>query len=375
MQTDVILQGDCVEVLKEIKSESIDLIFADPPYFMQTNGELLRVEGNAFNGVKDSWDKFGSFVEYDAFCIAWLKECKRVLKKNGTIWVIGSFQNIFRLGYIMQNLGFWVLNDVIWHKSNPVPNFRGTRFCNAHETLIWCAKDKKSQYTFNYKTMKFLNNNKQEKSVWNLALCTGSERLRDMKGNKIHSTQKPESLLERVILSSSKQGDVLLDPFFGTGTSGAIARKLGRHYIGIEQNLNYINAAKIRIARVKPQIDDTSNGALEIKPPKVSLQNLLECALLREGEMLYDRFGRKIGTLESSAIYHKTTKSEQKCYGVRDDSEFLSIHKMAAKHLNKANCNGWSYFYIKRESKASKSNKTSQLISIDSLRNAFISRK
>lgn len=209
-----IIQGDCIESLKKLPDESIDLIFADPPYFMQTEGELLRTDGTKFQGVEDEWDKFKDYRQYDEFCTGWLKECKRVMKKNASIWVIGAFQNIYRLGYIMQNMGFWILNDVIWAKTNPAPNFSGTRFQNAHETMLWCTKDSKAKYTFNYKTMKHLNNDKQERSIWNIGLCIGNERLKDKNGKKIHSTQKPEKLLYNVIISSSKPGDTILDPFF-----------------------------------------------------------------------------------------------------------------------------------------------------------------
>lgn len=342
-----ILKGDCIEILKTLPSSSIDLIFADPPYFMQTQGELLRVSGEVFSGVSECWDKFESFREYDNFSISWLSECQRVLKKNGSIWVIGSFQNIFRIGYIMQNLGFWILNDIIWSKTNPVPNFRGTRFCNAHETLLWCAKDKASKYTFNYKTMKHLNNNKQEKSVWNLGLCIGGERLKDREGKKLHSTQKPESLLEKVILSSSKKGDLVLDPFFGTGTSGAVAKRLGRDFLGIEREEEYLRAAQKRIENVKVQNSDIANGDLEVKPPKVSLKMLLESKFIKPKEKFYDKSGRYICELCEDSK------------GVSDGVEFLSIHKMAAKHLGKSNHNGWNYFYITKNKK---------LISLDLLR-------
>lgn len=330
---DIILQGDCVSVLKQISSKSIDLIFADPPYFMQTEGELLRTNGDKFSGVEDDWDKFESLKHYDDFCKSWLSECKRILKDNGTIWVIGSFQNIFRLGYIMQDLGFWILNDVIWSKPNPVPNFKGTRLCNAHETLIWCSKSKNSKYTFNYKTMKFLNNDKQEKSVWNIGICIGNERLKDNDGKKVHSTQKPELLLEKVILSSSKESDVILDPFFGTGTTGAVAKKFGRHYIGIEQNQAYIDVAKKRISQVNTVQNDISLGKLEIKPPRVSLKKLQIAGLLHNEQKLYDKNRNLICTLLDNEK-------------VTDGKDKLSIHKMAAKYLNKSNYNGWSYFYI-----------------------------
>lgn len=329
---DTILHGDCVSILKTLPDKSVDLIFADPPYFMQTQGELLRVSGEKFSGVNEKWDKFESLKHYDEFCKSWLSECKRVLKDNGSIWVIGSFQNIFRIGYIMQNLEFWILNDIIWAKPNPVPNFKGTRFCNAHETLIWCAKSKNSKYTFNYKTMKFLNGDKQEKSVWSIGICIGNERLKDKNGKKAHSTQKPELLLEKVILSSSKKGDIVLDPFFGTGTTGAVAKKFGRHYIGIEQNESYVKIAASRIRQVNVVLNDISLGKLETKPPKVSLQELLNAGLLHEKQKFYDKHKNFICVLLNN---NKVT----------DGQDELSIHKMAAKHLNKSNYNGWSYFY------------------------------
>ncbi len=349
MQKDIILQGDCVEILKTFPEKSIDLIFADPPYFMQTQGELLRVSGEPFSGVSDSWDKFESLKAYDDFCTSWLKECKRVLKNSGSIWVIGSFQNIFRLGYIMQNLGFWIINDIIWSKSNPVPNFKGTRFCNAHETLIWCAKNKNSKYTFNYKTMKHLNNDKQEKSVWNIGICIGNERLKDESGKKIHSTQKPQALLEKLILASSKEKDLILDPFFGTGTTGAAAKRLGRHFIGIEQNELYIKEAGLRIAKVQSLSNDITGAKFETKPPKISLEMLKTAGLLSENEKFYDKNKNFICTLAQNNK-------------VRDEEEILSIHKMAAKYLKKSNYNGWSYFFVLRKN---------ALVSIDSLRYGY----
>lgn len=346
MQLDTILRGDCVKILKSLPDKSVDLIFADPPYFMQTEGELLRTNGEKFSGVSDKWDKFESLKHYDEFCKAWLTECQRVLKDSGSIWVIGSFQNIFRLGYIMQDLGFWIINDVVWVKPNPVPNFKGTRFCNAHETLIWCAKSKNAKYTFNYKTMKFLNNDKQERSVWNIGICIGNERLKDLNGKKVHSTQKPELLLEKVILSSTKTGDIVLDPFFGTGTTGAVAKKFGRHFIGIEQNEAYIKSAESRISQINVIQNDISSGKLESKPPRVSLSELQRAGLLSVGQKLYDKHKNFICTLADNDK-------------VTDGSDELSIHKMAAKHLNKSNHNGWSYFFIQRDE---------TLISLDSLR-------
>ena len=341
-----IIHGDCIEVLKNIASESIDSIFADPPYFMQTEGELLRTNGTKFNGVEDSWDKFNSYNDYDQFTFEWLKECKRILKKDGSIWVIGSFQNIYRLGFIMQNLGFWILNDVIWSKPNAVPNFGGTRFQNSHETLLWCTKDKKSKYCFNYKTMKFLNNNKQEKSVWDIGICIGSERLKDNEGKKVHSTQKPKKLLYNIILSSTKPNDIILDPFFGTGTTGAVAKELGRNFIGIEKELNYIKHAKKRIKNVKPNINEITELCLETKPPKVSMETLIKNQYLKCNQKMYNSKGEFICTLLENGQ-------------VTDNEDILSIHKMSGKHLNKSNHNGWDYFYIKKDK---------SLISINDLR-------
>lgn len=333
-----ILHGDTIELLKTLPNQSIDVIFADPPYFMQTDGKLLRINGSEFSGVDDEWDKFKDFEEYDSFCQLWLKECKRVLKSTGTIWVIGSFQNIYRLGYIMQNLDFWILNDVVWNKNNPVPNFGGTRFCNAHETLLWCSVNKNSKFTFNYKTMKYLNNGKQEKSVWTLPLCTGKERLKDENGKKVHSTQKPEELLYKVILSSTKPNDIILDPFFGTGTTGSVAKKLGRNFIGIEREQKYIKAATQRLNDIifGQDNDEIAQLSLEVKPPKVTMKNLIDKSLLKENQILYNKEGMEICTILNNG------------HVIDKDNHQLSIHKMSAKHLNKVNHNGWDYFYIKR---------------------------
>lgn len=329
-----IIEGDTIDTLKKFPDESVDLIFADPPYFMQTEGELLRTDGSKFQGVEDSWDKFSNYDEYDSFCFNWLKECKRILKKNGSIWVIGSFQNIFRLGYIMQNLGYWVLNDVIWSKPNAAPNFAGTRFQNSHETLIWCTKSKKSKYTFNYKTMKHLNGDKQDKSVWDIGICIGNERLKDSNGKKIHSTQKPEKLLYKIILSTSKPGDIVLDPFFGTGTTGAIAKMLNRNWIGIEREHSYNIAAQERIDKIKTINDDITNLSLEIKPPKVPMKKLIEAGMIKADQVLYDKLGNEICKVSEDG-------------NVYDNDDKLSIHKMSAKYLHLKNNNGWDYFYIK----------------------------
>lgn len=344
-----IIKGDCIENLKKLPDESVDLIFADPPYFMQTEGELHRTNGAKFQGVEDEWDKFSDYREYDEFCTAWLKECKRVMKKNSSIWVIGSFQNIYRIGYIMQNLGFWILNDVIWSKPNAVPNFGGTRFQNSHETLLWCTKNKNAKYIFNYKTMKHLNNGKQEKSVWNIGICIGNERIKDKEGKKVHSTQKPEKLLYNVIISSSRPGDIVLDPFFGTGTTGAMAKLTGRNYIGIEREEEYINVAQERIDRVKTIHDDISDLKLEIKPPKVPMEKLLKVKYLKEGQEVFNKYKEKIGTIENNGY-------------INDGEDNLSIHKMSAKHLGLSNNNGWDYFWI---------NDNNQFIELNSLRYKF----
>ena len=344
-----IIKGDCIENLKKLPDESVDLIFADPPYFMQTEGELHRTNGAKFQGVEDEWDKFSDYREYDEFCTAWLKECKRVMKKNSSIWVIGSFQNIYRIGYIMQNLGFWILNDVIWSKPNAVPNFGGTRFQNSHETLLWCTKNKNAKYIFNYNTMKHLNNGKQEKSVWNIGICIGNERIKDKEGKKVHSTQKPEKLLYNVIISSSRPGDIVLDPFFGTGTTGAMAKLTGRNYIGIEREEEYINVAQERIDRVKTIHDDISDLKLEIKPPKVPMEKLLKVKYLKEGQEVFNKYKEKIGTIENNGY-------------INDGEDILSIHKMSAKHLGLSNNNGWDYFWI---------NDNNQFIELNSLRYKF----
>lgn len=251
MKVDTIIHGDCIEKLKNIPDNYVDLIFADPPYNMQLKTVLYRPNNTKVDGVDDHWDKFDSFNKYDDFCTAWLTECRRVLKETGSIWVIGSYHNIFRIGNIMLNLGFWILNDVTWHKTNPMPNFLGTRFTNATETLLWCSKSAESKkYTFNYKIMKKYNGDKQMTSVWQIGLCTGEERIKGADGKKAHSTQKPEELLKRVILSSTNRDDIVLDPFFGTGTTGAAAKKLGRKYIGIEREQKYIDIAQKRIDNI-----------------------------------------------------------------------------------------------------------------------------
>ena len=332
IQKDYIYQGNCLDVLKTFPDESVDLIFADPPYNMQTEGELLRTDGTSFSGVSDKWDKFGSLHEYDEFSKKWLVECRRVLKKDGAIWVIGSFQNIFRLGYIMQDLGFWILNDIVWSKPNAVPNFGGTRFQNSHETLIWCSKSKGAKYHFNYKTMKYLNGEKQMKSVWDIGICIGNERLKDSEGKKIHSTQKPEQLLYNVILSSTQKDDLILDPFFGTGTTGAVAKRLGRHFVGIERETSYINAAVQRINNIQLEISDLIDNVLDVKPPRFSVKQLIDFGFLSVGQKIYSKDRRHYAEICEDG-------------NVSDEEMKTSIHKMSAKFLNRSNNNGWDYFW------------------------------
>jgi site-specific DNA-methyltransferase (adenine-specific) len=344
-----IIEGETINNLKKIPSNSIDLIFADPPYFMQTDGILLRTEGTPFDGVDDDWDKFNNYEDYDEFCKQWLSECYRVLKKDGSIWVIGAFQNIYRIGYLMQNIGFWILNDVVWSKPNPVPNFKGTRFTNSNETMLWCTKTKDSRYTFNYKTMKHLNGGKQMKSVWNIGICIGNERIKNEDGKKAHSTQKPEQLLFNVILSSTKYGDIVCDPFMGSGTTAAVAKKLGRAFIGIEREKKYIQIANKRIDKVIAEDGDIIRNILDIKPSRVSVKELINKGYLTIGEKLYDK----------KRIYNASLTNE----GHLNYGEIVgSIHKISAHILGLTNNNGWDFWYTERND---------NLISINEIRNEF----
>ncbi|MFE9084835.1 site-specific DNA-methyltransferase [Brevundimonas sp. NPDC003935] len=338
LKTDVILRGDCIEVLKGLPDKSVDMVFADPPYNLQLGGDLLRPDNSKVDAVDDEWDKFDSFAAYDAFTRAWLGECRRVLKDEGSLWVIGSYHNIFRLGSAMQDLGFWVLNDIIWRKSNPMPNFKGTRFTNAHETLIWAAKSREQKrYTFNYDALKAFNEDTQMRSDWTLALCTGNERLKDDNGDKAHPTQKPEALLHRVLLSASRVGDVVLDPFFGTGTTGAAAKRLGRHFIGIERDETYAKLAEKRIKAVIPAApEDLVVTGSKKAEPKVPFGALVEAGLLAPGDKLYCPKGdhearvRADGSLVSGSMTG-------------------SIHKLGALLENAPACNGWTYWRFKTD--------------------------
>jgi site-specific DNA-methyltransferase (adenine-specific)/modification methylase len=344
-----IIKGDCIEELKKLPDNSVDLIFADPPYNMQLQGELWRPNQTKVDAVDDEWDKYESFEHYDKFSIDWLKECRRVLKPDGTIWVIGSYHNIFRVGKIMQDVGFWVLNDILWIKTNPMPNFKGTRFNNAHETLIWASKSKDSKYTFHYKTMKAFNDDLQLRSDWYIPICNGGERLKDKEGNKVHSTQKPEALLYRIIISTSNPDDIVLDPFMGSGTTGAIAKKLGRNFIGIEKEENYIKVANERIANAKPYVHQTLTYPFEAKKPKVPFGNLIESGFVKAGEKLFSKDKK----LKAEILANATI--------VLNDISG-SIHSVSAQALGKTSNNGWTFWFVERNN---------NLKSIDELRKEY----
>jgi modification methylase len=337
-----VLVGDCVKIMRSLQPSSIDCIFADPPYNLQLNGELHRPNNSRVDGVDDAWDQFDSIKEYDRFTKDWLSAAQDLLKPDGTIWVIGSYHNIFRLGYILQDLGFWILNDIIWRKSNPMPNFRGRRFTNAHETMIWASKSKESKYHFNYDAMKALNEDLQMRSDWYLPLCTGSERLKDANGDKAHPTQKPESLLYRVLMASTRKDDMVLDPFFGTGTTGAVAKKLSRNYIGIERDATYAAFAKDRIADVVP----LENGILENKPkreqPRVAFGALLERGLLKPGTVLTDSKKRHRVKVHADG----TVVAMNRLENLRG-----SIHKIGAAVQDAPSCNGWTYWHYEDKGK------------------------
>jgi len=335
-----VIHGDCIQVLSEFPPGSVDMIFADPPYNLQLQKDLYRPNMTRVDGVSDEWDKFSSFAAYDEFCTAWLQACRRVLKNNGTLWVIGSYHNIFRIGAIMQNLGFWFLNDVIWIKTNPMPNFMGVRFTNAHETLIWAKKDADSRYTFNHHAMKGLNADKQMRSDWWLfPRISRVEQIR-VDGKKAHSTQKPEDLLYRVILSSTNPDDVVLDPFFGSGTTGAVAKKLHRRWIGIEKNPEYVRVAQERITQTQPEEYDKKlfdvRGSRR-KAPRVAFSSLLEKGLLSPGEPLYFKKKRK----QAAAIRPDGRLMMEESVG--------SIHQLARQLTDGKPCNGWDHWYYENE--------------------------
>ena len=341
-----ILGGDCIEVMNSLPSGSVDLIFADPPYNLQLKGELHRPDNSMVDAVNDHWDQFASFASYDRFTRDWLAAARRLLKPNGALWVIGSYHNIFRVGTALQDQGFWLLNDVVWRKSNPMPNFRGKRLTNAHETLIWASRDESSKYTFNYEALKELNDGVQMRSDWVIPLCTGGERIKDENGDKAHPTQKPEALLHRILVATTHPGDVVLDPFFGTGTTGAVAKMLGRSFIGIEREEAYREVAAARMARVRAY----DRSALEItgskrSEPRVPFGQVVERGMLRPGEVL--------------------TSPRGKTARVRADGTLVgpdmtgSIHQVGAAMEGAPSCNGWTYWHFRRDG---------QMVPIDILR-------
>jgi DNA modification methylase len=332
---DTILHGDCIETLSTLPENSVDMIFADPPYNLQLRNELWRPNMTKVDAVDDAWDQFSNFEAYDHFTHLWLSACRRVLKETGTIWVIGSYHNIFRVGTILQDLDYWILNDVVWIKTNPMPNFRGVRFTNAHETLIWAQKKRGGRYTFNHHVMKALNDDLQMRSDWVLPVCVGKERIRT-NGSKAHATQKPEALLYRVILSSTNPGEVVLDPFFGSGTTGAVAKKLGRHWIGIEQEADYIRIASERIEGIQPAPEEVLRFAEPRQRARIPFGALLEAGLLHPGQALF--FGVKDGV-------HATVLANGY---VRCGEMIGSIHQVA-RSLTGAPCNGWELWYYEDE--------------------------
>ncbi|HEX3348181.1 MAG TPA: site-specific DNA-methyltransferase [Acetobacteraceae bacterium] len=337
--------------MRMLPPASVHCIFADPPYNLQLRAELRRPDDSLVDGVDDDWDRFTDFAAYDAFTREWLTECRRLLRKDGTLWVIGTYHNIFRIGSILQELGFWLLNDVIWRKANPMPNFRGRRFTNAHETLIWAARGRDARYRFNYQAMKALNEDVQMRSDWWIPLCTGPERLRNEHGLKLHPTQKPEALLHRILLASTSQGDIVLDPFVGTGTSAAVARRLSRHYIGIERHPAYVEAALGRVRRVRPVPDDgVATTPTKREAARVPFGNLVERGKVPAGTRLLDRMRRVSAIVVADG-------------SVRSGSLQGSIHKVGAAVQNAPACNGWTFWHIERGT---------ELVALDRLRTEFV---
>ncbi len=330
-----IIKGDCIAALEKLPAKSVDMIFADPPYNLQLEGQLHRPDQSKVDAVDDAWDQFESFAAYDAFTRAWMLAARRVLKPHGTIWVIGSYHNIFRVGTTLQDLGFWILNDVIWRKNNPMPNFRGRRFQNAHETMIWASRDKDAKrYTFNYEAMKAANDDLQMRSDWLIPICSGGERLKKEDGAKTHPTQKPEALLARVMLSSTKPGDVVLDPFFGSGTTGAVAKRLGRNFVGVEREQSYIDAATARIDAIEP----LAGNHLEVlagkrAEPRIAFVSLIESGLIEPGTRLFDAKRRWIGEVRADGT-------------LAAGNEAGSIHRVGAAVQGLEACNGWTFWHF-----------------------------
>jgi modification methylase len=347
-----LIRSDCIEAMRGLPDACIDMIFADPPYNLQLGGDLFRPEGGRVDAVDDAWDKFDTLAAYDAFTRAWLTEAQRILKPTGTIWVIGSYHNIFRVGSLLQDQGFWILNDIVWRKANPMPNFKGTRFTNAHETLIWASQGENARYTFNYRAMKTLNDELQMRSDWVLPICGGPERIKGDDGHKAHPTQKPEALLYRVLLACTKPGDVVLDPFFGTGTTGAVARRLGRHWIGIEREEGYCAVAEHRIASALP-LDESALTIMQSAKgqPRVAFGTLVETGYLAPGTILTDAKRRWRAAVRADGSLA--------CEG----GETGSIHKLGATLQGAPSCNGWTFWHLDGEK---------GLTPIDSLRQTYL---
>ncbi len=331
---DGILVGDCIELMRRLPERSVDLIFADPPYNLQLEGDLHRPNNSRVDGVDEAWDRFDDFASYDRFTTDWLSAARRILKDDGSLWVIGSYHNIFRVGARLQDLGFWILNDVVWRKSNPMPNFRGRRFTNAHETMIWCSKDREARYTFNYDAMKALNDDLQMRSDWLIPICGGAERLKDEDGKKAHPTQKPEALLHRVILAATRPRAVVLDPFFGTGTTGAVAKRLGRRWIGLERDRRYVAAARERLAKVQPVADPEAVATpSKREEPRIPFGWLVERGLLEPGTVLVSP--------------NKRWSAKVRADGTLVTTDFKgSIHKVGAHVQGAPACNGWQFWCL-----------------------------
>jgi len=336
LAVDTILEGDCIAEMARLPDKCVDMIFADPPYNLQLGGDLFRPEGGRVDAVDDEWDKFDSLTTYDNFTRDWLEQARRILKDDGTIWVIGSYHNIYRVGSLLQDADFWILNDIVWRKTNPMPNFRGTRFTNAHETMLWCAKDEKARYTFNYRAMKALNDDLQMRSDWLLPICSGGERVKSADGSKAHPTQKPEALLYRILLACTKPGDVVLDPFFGTGTTGAVARRLGRRWIGIEREPAYLKVARERIASTLP-LDESAMQTVADKreQPRVAFGILVESGLVPPGTVLTDAKRRWTAAVRADG-------------SIACDSHSGSIHKVGAALQGAPSCNGWTFWHVEQ---------------------------
>ena len=333
-----ILAGDCIDVMNSLPEASVDLIFADPPYNLQLKADLHRPDNSKVDAVDDAWDQFSSFAAYDKFTQDWLKAARRLLKPNGAIWVIGSYHNIFRVGATLQNEGFWILNDVVWRKSNPMPNFRGKRFTNAHETMIWASKSEGGKYTFNYEALKALNEGVQMRSDWVMPICTGHERLKDDNGNKAHPTQKPEALLHRILVGCTNPGDIILDPFFGTGTTGAVAKMLGRDFIGIEREESYRKVAQKRLDGIRRfDRDALSVTTSKRAEPRVPFGQLVERGLLRPGEELFSPRGKVAKVRADGTLIGNDVKG--------------SIHQVGAALEGAPSCNGWTYWHFRRDGK------------------------